>query len=56
MARQVFIRYKDLLMEPSAFAYAERRDNIEAIYKKLASRRLSGGHRDRPAYAPEIWA
>ena len=26
-------------MEPSAFAYAERHDNIEAIYKKLAERR-----------------
>ena len=26
---------KALLMEPSAFAYAERHDNIEAIYKKL---------------------
>jgi type I restriction enzyme R subunit len=26
-------------MEPSAFAYAERHDNIEAIYKKLEERR-----------------
>ena len=26
-------------MEPSAFAYAERHDNIEAIYKKLTERR-----------------
>ena len=39
MARQVFIRFKALLMEPSAFAYAERHDNIEAIYKKLEERR-----------------
>ena len=39
MARQVFIRFKTLLMEPSAFAYAERHDNIEAIYKKLTERR-----------------
>ena len=39
MARQVFIRFKALLMEPSAFAYAERHDNIEAIYKKLRRRR-----------------
>ena len=39
MARQVFIRFKALLMEPSAFAYAERHDNIEAIYKKLQERR-----------------
>ena len=39
MARQVFIRFKALLMEPSAFPYAERHDNIEAIYKKLEERR-----------------
>jgi type I restriction enzyme R subunit len=39
MARQVFIRFKVLLMEPSALGYAERHDNIEAIYKKLQDRR-----------------
>ena len=39
LARQVFIRFKALLMEPTAFAFAERRDNIEAIYKKLTERR-----------------
>ena len=39
LARQVFTRFKALLMEPSAFAYAERRDNIEAIYKKLMEKR-----------------
>src|SRR5207249_9647832 len=39
MARQVFIRFKTLLMEPSALAYAERHDNIEAIYKKLQEKR-----------------
>jgi type I restriction enzyme R subunit len=39
MARQVFIRFKALLMEPSAFAYAVRHDNIEAIYKKLEEKR-----------------
>ena len=39
LARQVFIRFKALLMEPSVFAYAERHDNIEAIYKKLSERR-----------------
>ena len=39
LARQVFVRFKALLTEPSAFAYAERHDNIEAIYKKLAERR-----------------
>jgi len=39
LARQVFIRFKALLMEPTAYAYAERHDNIEAIYKKLTERR-----------------
>ena len=39
IARQMFIRFKALLMEPSALAYAERHDNIEAIYKKLQDRR-----------------
>lgn len=39
LSRQVFARFKALLMEPSAFAYAERHDNIEAIYKKLTERR-----------------
>ncbi|MDF0665482.1 MAG: type I restriction endonuclease subunit R [Nitrospira sp.] len=38
MARQVFARFKALLMEPSVFTYAERHDNIEAIYKKLNER------------------
>ena len=39
LARQVFARFKALLMEPSAFPCAERHDNIEAIYKKLSERR-----------------
>lgn len=39
LARQVFTRFKALLMEPTVFAYAERHDNIEAIYKKLTERR-----------------
>jgi type I restriction enzyme R subunit len=39
LARQVFTRFKALLMEPTAFAYAERHDNFEAIYKKLTERR-----------------
>ena len=39
LARQVFIRFKALIMEPAAFTYAERHDNIEAIYKKLQERR-----------------
>ena len=39
LARQVFVRFKALLMEPSAFAFAERHDNIEAVYKKLTERR-----------------
>ena len=39
MAREMFMRFKALLMEPSALACAERHDNIEAIYKKLQDRR-----------------
>lgn len=39
LARQVFVRFKALLMEPSAFTFAERHDNIEAVYKKLTERR-----------------
>jgi len=39
LARQVFIRFKGLLMEPAALLYAQRHDNIEAIYKKLTERR-----------------
>ena len=39
LARVVFSRFKALLVEPSALAYAERHDNLEAIYKKLSERR-----------------
>jgi type I restriction enzyme, R subunit len=39
LARQVFIRFKALIMEPTAFMYALRHDNIEAIYKKLEEQR-----------------
>ena len=39
MARQIFSRFKALLMEPSVFQYAERHDHIETIYKKLGERR-----------------
>src|SRR5438552_10335958 len=39
LARQIFIRFKALIMEPASFAYAVRHDNIEAIYKKLEERR-----------------
>ena len=35
LSRLVFACFKALLTEPSAVAYAERHDNIEAIYKKL---------------------
>ncbi len=57
LARQVFSRFKALLMEPSAYAFAERHDNIEAIYKKLTERRdtadvtdlLKALHSIRPA-------
>src|SRR5205823_13011010 len=37
--RQVFIRFRSLLTEPSALRYAERHDDLEAIYKKLTERR-----------------
>jgi type I restriction enzyme R subunit len=39
LARQVFMRFRSLITEPTAYAYAERHDNIEAIYKKLTERR-----------------
>ena len=39
LCRVVFNRFKALLVEPSALAYAERHDNLEAIYKKLTERR-----------------
>jgi type I restriction enzyme R subunit len=39
MAREIFSRFKALLMEPSVFQYAERHDHIETIYKKLGERR-----------------
>lgn len=39
MARIVFLRFKALIMEESMHAYAERHDNLEAIYKKLDERR-----------------
>jgi type I restriction enzyme R subunit len=39
MAREVFIRFKALVTEPSAYTFAERHDNVEAIYKKLVERR-----------------
>jgi type I restriction enzyme R subunit len=38
-ARMVFSRFKALLMEPSSYQFAERHDNIEAIYKKLEENR-----------------
>lgn len=39
MVRQVFIRFKTLLTEPTVFTYAERHDNLEAIYAKLEEKR-----------------
>ena len=39
LARTVFARFRALLTEPSAYAFAERHDNVEAIYKKLTERR-----------------
>lgn len=35
----MFIRFRALVTEPTAYTYAERHDNIEAIYKKLTERR-----------------
>ena len=35
LTRQVFACFKALVTEPSAIPYAERHDNIEAIYRKL---------------------
>jgi type I restriction enzyme R subunit len=39
MTRQVFLRFKALIMEDAMFSFAERHDNLEAIYKKLEERR-----------------
>lgn len=39
MAREVFSRFKAMLMEESARQYAVRHDHIETIYKKLQERR-----------------
>lgn len=39
MARLVFSRFKALITEPSIDQYAERHDNIEAIYRKLTENR-----------------
>ncbi|OPF64411.1 type I restriction endonuclease subunit R [Hydrogenophaga sp. H7] len=39
LARQVFVRFRSLVTEPTAFQYAVRHDNIEAIYKKLTENR-----------------
>jgi len=39
MAREVFIRFKALVTEPSVYAFAVCHDNIEAIYRKLEERR-----------------
>lgn len=39
MARIVFVRFKALIMEEAVFPFAERHDNLEAVYKKLDERR-----------------
>ncbi len=39
LARAIFMRFKALVTEPTVHQYAERHDNIEAIYKKLAEKR-----------------
>ena len=39
IVREMFNRSKALVAEPSVYAYAERHDNLEAIYKKLQQKR-----------------
>jgi type I restriction enzyme R subunit len=39
MAREMFSRFKALITEPAVYTFAERHDNIEAIYKKLEEKR-----------------
>ena len=39
LARAIFLRFKALVTEPTVHLYAERHDNIEAVYKKLGERR-----------------
>ena len=39
LARAIFRRFKALVTEPTVHLYAERHDNIEAIYKKLSEKR-----------------
>ena len=39
LARAIFLRFKALVTEPTVHLYAERHDNIEAIYKKLTEQR-----------------
>jgi type I restriction enzyme R subunit len=38
LARAIFQRFKALVTEPTVHLYAERHDNIEAIYKKLGEK------------------
>ena len=39
LAMEVIKRFRALNMEPSVYQFAERRDNMEAIYKKLLQKR-----------------
>jgi len=39
LARAIFLRFKALVTEPTVHLYAERHDNVEAIYKKLSEKR-----------------
>lgn len=39
LAMEVIKRFRALNMEPSVYQFAERRDNLEAIYKKLLQKR-----------------
>jgi type I restriction enzyme R subunit len=51
LARQVFIHFKALLMEPTAFGYAERYDNTEATDRdEPGARDPEGSHRPCPPF------
>jgi len=39
LSRAIFLRFKALVTEPTVHLYADRHDNIEAIYKKLSEKR-----------------
>ena len=50
LCREVFARFKALLVEPSALAYAERHDNLERLCPKTAAPQTCA--HSRPPAAP----